>query len=263
MKNYLFIVEGQHDIAVLTKYLKLNGYTKLKDIEEVPSFWKDLIPSKFPHGGDLLIRVPVPTFFKLNDKTVAIHDARGESNIVSETNNALMILKDDKLELKAIGIFCDADNKTAIDTYKKQMSLFEEEFEDEFKPIIKNHSLGKVTQNQGYKFGVYIFPDNSNTGVLEDLLLEGAKAKYPEVLSHAESYIIQIANEKPSYIQSGNLKGSKRKKMLVGVIANALKPGKANQVSIQDNSWINTESMDNSPIQMEFRKFLDELLGDE
>ena len=52
-------------------------------------------------------------------------------------------------------------------------------------------------------------------------------------------------------------------KMLVGVIANALKPGKANQVSIQDNNWINPETLNSNPIQMTFRKFLNELLEDE
>lgn len=264
MKYYLFIVEGVADIAALTKYLKLKGYKMIRLEKEVPSYWKDLIPKKYPlSDGDILKRVPVPTFFKFNDQTIAIYSAGADNKIVSTTNNTLtnLNLRDDALkELNAVGIFCDADNKSAKDRYTTLMSDFERNLDDEFKSIIQNHSFGEVTQNQSYKFGVYIFPDNSNMGVLEDLLLEGAQSKYLEVMNDAERYINHIESKKLDYIKPENLKGSERKKMLVGVIANTFRPGKANQVSIQDNDWINQDTMDNNQIQSTFKNFLDELL---
>jgi len=261
MENYLFIVEGPHDIAALSKYLKLNQYQMIRYDAEVPLFWKDLIPNSFPYKGDLLKRMPVPTFFKSDDKTIAIYSAGGDSEIVSATNNTLFILKDAGLKsLKAVGIFCDADNKPAIDRYERLMSLFEKELEDELKPIIENHLFGKVSQNQDYKFGVYVFPDNFSSGVLEDLLLDGANTAYPEIVNHAQTYLNSIENENLPYIKSRNLKDSNRKKMMVGVIANALKPGKANQVSIEDNDWISQSSLENSLSQKTFKGFLDELL---
>jgi len=261
MKNYLFIVEGQHDIAAIIKYLKLNEYQMIRQAEEVPAFWKDLIPKKFPHNGDLLQRVPVPTFFKIDDKTIAIHSANGDGNIVEKTVDTLLILKDNGWKLlKAIGIFCDADDKPAVDRYEKLMSLFEKELEDEYKSIIENHTFGEVSQNQGCKFGIYIFPDNSSEGVLEDLLLEGANTQYTKVMNHAQHYVHQIETEDLNYISSRSFSGSNRKKMLVGVIANALKPGKANQVSIQDNNWISQDTLENNQIQNTFKNFLDKLL---
>ena len=261
MEHYLFIVEGPHDIAAISKYLKLNAYQIIRKDDEVPPFWKDLIPNSFPHKGDLLKRVPVPTFFKSDSKTIAIYSAGGDSEIVSATNNALFVLKDSGLKaLRAVGIFCDADDKLAIDRYEKLMLFFEKEIEGELKPIIENHQFGKVSQNQGHKFGVYIFPNNANPGVLEDLLLDGAKTAYPEVVNHAWTYLSNIENDNLPYIKSKNLKDSNRKKMMVGVIANALKPGKANQVSIEDNDWISQSSLENSPTQKKFKEFLDALL---
>jgi len=261
MDNYLFIVEGPHDIAALSKYLKLNEYQMIRYDDQVPSFWKDLIPNSFPYKGDLLKRVPVPTFFKSDSKTIAIYSAGGDSEIVSAVNNTLFILKDAGLKaLKAVGIFCDADDKPAIDRYERLMSLFEKELEDELKPIIENHLFGKVSQSQDYKFGVYIFPDNANIGVLEDLLLDGAKTSYPEIMNHAQTYLSSIESEKLPYIKSRNMKASNRKKMMIGIIANVLKPGKANQVSIEDNDWISQNSLENSLIQKRFKTFLDELL---
>ena len=266
MKNYLFIVEGPHDIAAISKYLKLHDYKMIQLKEKVPSYWKDLIPKSYPlPDGDILKRVPVPTFFKSksNDKTIAIYSAGSDNKIVPATNTTLTLLnlKDDALkELRTVGIFCDADDKLAKERYTNLMLEFEKDLDIEFKSIIQNHSFGEVTQNQGHKFGVYIFPDNSNQGVLEDLLLEGAQSNYLEVMNYAKDYANQIESENLDYIKTNNLIGSERKKMLVGVIANALKPGKANQVSIQDNHWINHNTLENNRIQSAFKNFLEKML---
>ena len=41
MKNYLIIVEGAHDIAVVEKLLKLNGINKrITSVEKLPKVWK-------------------------------------------------------------------------------------------------------------------------------------------------------------------------------------------------------------------------------
>ena len=46
MRNYLIIVEGAHDIALLEKLLQLNGVDeKIRNENSLPEVWKHTIPS--------------------------------------------------------------------------------------------------------------------------------------------------------------------------------------------------------------------------
>ena len=45
MRNYLIIVEGAHDIAVIQKLLRINGVDKIVHSErELPPVWRRTIP---------------------------------------------------------------------------------------------------------------------------------------------------------------------------------------------------------------------------
>ena len=259
MKNYLFIVEGVQDIAVLAKYFKLNGYQKIEEEKDVPPIWKKFIPNIFPHNGKILQRVPVPTFFKSDDKSIAVYSANGDANILNTINATLSVLLDD--ELSAIGILCDADSKDAKTRYDGLMKVFEKNLENDLKHFIEDHSFCKISQNENCKFGVYVFPDNQSSGVLEDLLIEGAQYGYQEILHHADVYLQQVEKESLSYIDFKSLTGSSRKKAIVGVIANVLKPGSSNQVSIERNNWLNEDLLlEKGSYQNKFKNFLDEIL---
>ena len=83
----------------------------------------------------------------------------------------------------------------------------------------------------------FIFPDNSNKGNLENLLLESAAVEYPELLNLATSYV-----DNASAFCRELKKEPKAKKAKVGCIANAMKPGKANQVSIADD-WVSERTL--------------------
>ena len=86
-------------------------------------------------------------------------------------------------------------------------------------------------------------------------MLEGASSEYSELYNEAESYIEKLSEKNLAYIKNSTFSGSKKDKMLVGVIANAMKPGKANQVSIQDNNWITNTTLKNGA-QRTFEEFL-------
>lgn len=78
-----------------------------------------------------------------------------------------------------------------------------------------------------------MFPDNSRQGTLETVLLECAEISYPTLLTGANAYVDGVDL---SFKSAWGV--SDKNKVVVGCIANVLRPGKANQVSIQDNDWI-------------------------
>ena len=109
-----------------------------------------------------------------------------------------------------------------------------------------------------YRFPLRLFflPDNQNEGTLETLLLAGAERRYPDLQSGACTYLDMA---KQSYAQ--NLKGFNELKATVGVIANVLRPGKANQVSIGDDDWLTQESIHEIPSHIAFSEFIDSLIN--
>lgn len=90
MKYAYFLVEGQHDIEAIGRILvKFHRATRVKKISELERYWERLVPRTFPHGGDLLKRVPVPVFFNAENYSVAIQTARGDSQLASTLINTL------------------------------------------------------------------------------------------------------------------------------------------------------------------------------
>lgn len=61
MKNFLIMVEGAHDLAVVDRMLKLQGiHKKIVSRTKVLPIWDDLIPKAYPfHGDNLELIAPV------------------------------------------------------------------------------------------------------------------------------------------------------------------------------------------------------------
>lgn len=186
MRNYLIIVEGAHDIAVVEKLLDLNGVSqKVLSAADLCDVWKRTIPDRFPFTESRLDRItPIPSFMKNKEVSVAIKNANSDVEIM----NTLQQILD-------IGIKC-------VPVY------------------------------------TFVFPDNTKEGNLEDLLLETAKIAYPELLKLAEAYIKEAAKLQKTLKKEQNVKKAK-----VGCVANTMKPGKANQVSIADDEWISEKTL--------------------
>ena len=74
MRNYLIIVEGAHDIAVLEKILFLNGITdRINKEDDLPEVWKHVIPTRYPFIQNRLDRItPIPSFVRNDNTSVAI-----------------------------------------------------------------------------------------------------------------------------------------------------------------------------------------------
>lgn len=239
MRNYLIIVEGAHDIAVVEKLLKMNGVNKrISSEEELPAVWKRTIPSVFPFAEGKLDRItPIPSFIMNEKLSVAIKNAGGDKDIMKVLQQTLdTMLYEEKDQLDAIMLLCDADKKNADEKRAEMLKHY----------TVKNDFILKEENNQIFldldvkdvPIYTYIFPNNEEKGNLENLLLETAKAAYPELLALAEEYVKQ-ASEYQKLLK----KAQYEKKAKVGCIANAMKPGKANQVSISDDDWISEKTL--------------------
>lgn len=241
MRNYLIVVEGAHDIAVIEKLLKINGVNqKVSSIEELPKVWKRTIPSVFPFEQGKLDRItPIPSFVKNEDLSVAIKKAGGDKeimNVLQQTLDTMLYEEIDQLD--AIMLICDADAKTADEKRAEMLENHKEK--DDFILQVKDDGISLDLKVKTVPVYTYVFPDDVESGNLENLLLETAKVVYPGLLNLAEQYV-----EQASEYQEILKKEQYAKKAEVGCIANAMKPGKANQVSIADDEWISETTLQN------------------
>lgn len=237
MKNYLIIVEGAHDIAVIERVLFLNGINEhINAEEELPAVWKHVIPARYPFADNRLDRItPIPSFVRNEEVSVAIKNAGSDKAIISTLQQMIHVMQiSDIAQINGIMLVCDADSMEASDKRKTILSMWIDAYD---------LTLDKIGMQLGTQVGniplyMFVFPDDNNSGNLENLLLETAAVSYPDLLSLASEYI----NNAKSF--SKNLgREQDVKKATIGCIANTMKPGKANQVSIADNEWVTEETL--------------------
>lgn len=188
MRNYLIVVEGAHDIALLEKILRLNGINeKVNNENELPEVWIHTIPSRYPFNTDRLDRItPIPSFVKNSQISVAIKNANSDTEIVGVLKQTLSLMEIRELDqISGIMLICDADNLCADDKRCKLLDSIGEtqDFNLDEKTMLLDVQIKKIP------LYTFIFPDNSNKGNLENLLLESAAVEYPELLNLATSYV--------------------------------------------------------------------------
>lgn len=158
---------------------------------------------------------------------------------VSLTIQGTILNYDEFLKLiVGIGIIIDADYDKNIGKIKFNK--------------IKNQLKGfvKLPQNPGeiisgkVNSGFFILPDNKTDGTLEGILINCAKANYMELYEGALSYVEKVnikslqKTDKEDFI-----KPTGKNKAIVACIGNIMRPGKAIQVSIQDNRWVDENTI--------------------
>ena len=256
----LVITEGVHDVNAIAKLFKLRGFTELKKYTDIPSGLIRMIPRQYPSGsGQRLIRlVPHPTFLEQSGRYAAISNANGKEGLGQNLADLLLPLDEKTLRgLAAIAVVADMDDKPPERRQAEVLAQIVHALESD--QVIKMETpLAGSLMLYEYRFPLRLFflPDNQNDGTLETLLLAGAERRYPDLQSGACTYLDMA---KQSYAQ--NLKGFNELKATVGVIANVLRPGKANQVSIGDDDWLTQESIHEIPSHIAFSEFIDSLIN--
>lgn len=230
MKYSLLLTEGPHDVVFIGKLLRRSaGLRQEILLDNIATLWRGLVPTEFPFGGDLHKRVPVPSFFQNQDVSVAVHAVTGDTNFASELEDALAQIR--LSNLHSVACILDADSTQAPAARFEQLKT-------ELTPHIPHwpDAPGQIHPGPP-KTGIYVLPDNTHQGTLEDLLLESAEQSWPDALTHARNF---VASATPTLTQADSRelrKPAGPNKAIVASVSTLLKPGKSIQTSIQDNDW--------------------------
>jgi len=232
------VVEGPHDVEFVYRLLRPFQLERIKMVDDVDDLFRDLVPSSFPHEGDLQKRVPVPLFLRSTSHIIAVHSAGGDSRLAA-TIEETMSLRLKPEVLTGIGILLDSDKEIpASERYRGIRTSMET-----IRFRLPEQS-GEIAPGNP-KLGAFVLPDNSSIGNLEDLLLECAVSAYPELLESARKHVDVAVAQAGRLAKDGEdlSKTPYRNKAIVGAIASVLRPGKAIQNSIQDNQWLKGERL--------------------
>lgn len=244
MKNFVFVAEGAHDVSFLGKLLTGRGFTKITDFDDVPEEWKNLYPTRFPWNEPVIERVArFPDLFKRDEIVVGLLNSGGDSKLVSNLRKALNVLVPKNVEVAVI--FSDADKNPASTRFislKKELTKLNSEAMADGEPGFPIVVPSEIKKIEGSKpaIGIFIFPDNSVCGSLENILFSCAEQTHPEVAAKACSMVTTLDSDMDA--SHGSLKelrkGRGKEKATVGIIANILKPGTSLAVAIEQQKMI-------------------------
>lgn len=264
-KNIILVAEGAHDVSFIGHVLKNFGFTKETTYSGLPESWKALYPAKFPWNGDSLDRVArFPDVFTKNEIAIGIINSGSLSQLVPRLRVALEVLGPDNV--CCIALFADADASDADSRFKEISESLVEMNNDAIAegvpnfPINVPNSICSLTADKP-SVGIFVFPDNSGSGTLEDILIECAKMSHSELCDHAINFIEQIDQklEKSHSSLKKMRAGQGRRKATMGVIANVLKPGSSLAVSIEQRGLLNSKAGDLSYVS-DFSNFLSKVV---
>ncbi|WP_224368999.1 DUF3226 domain-containing protein [Hyalangium versicolor] len=255
MRYAYLVVEGPHDVEFVGRLLKPYQFTRIRLESRLDPYWTPVVPTKFPFGGDLSQRVPVPTFFSSVDVSVAVNAAGGDSRIAPQVEETLAVLS---TRPQAIGALLDADSQNSpaqrFNTVRAELNRLGLPFPAQ---------AGQVSAATP-QCGIFVLPDNQTAGTLEDLLLECARLSYPGLLTSAQALVGSVRPDDSAFTAE-DMKDFRKpagsEKATVACIAGILKPGKAVQVSIQDNRWLDEQTMNSLPRIKAVQRFLADLLS--
>lgn len=245
MNNLLIVVEGNHDIAYLHKILQLVGYSVIKNVNDLNSFSRNYLPSKFPFRGDSLnIFNHVPYYFRNGDNQIVILNADGETNILQKLDDALSGDLDTTILISNILIIADGDLNNKDEKKSKIIDIDFEEKDFEFlsKDHLENEEAFVDIRGHSITIELFVLPNNSDKGRLEDVILEGIENKNPDLLELTEEMLGKIDAK---YKSNWDDRNSKFEKAKIGIVGNILIPSASNTTLISSNriKWISTDSI--------------------
>ncbi|WP_414564493.1 MULTISPECIES: DUF3226 domain-containing protein [unclassified Anabaena] len=249
LKYALIGVEGPHDLAFVGKILKLLKFKEFDGKEHnLDSFWAKFKPIYPKKGGNLYERLDMPSIFFTDTLSVAVY-AGGGSNLAPRLLAILANHPPYQKEIIAFGIIADAD--------KYSPNNIAEEYSQKFKVYFPGlPTVGGNVDTSYLRTGIYVLPDNSQQGVLENILCSCRNYAYPLHMEKAASYLADFDAEHKLGWQPFD-----DKKALIATVVSILKPGKTNTVSIKDNDWISHNTQNNVPALENFVAFIKKLLN--
>ena len=173
-----------------------------------------------------------PVFLQKETHAVAVHSAVGDTRLIQTVEENAGVL--DSSALTGIGVIFDLDSALTPD--ERYMVI-----RDRLRAKGYDFPDDAGTLNAGLPhLGAFVLPDNRSSGSLENILLECAQHVYPTLLSSAITHVEAALRD--DSLTADDLrelgKPAGRNKAIISAIASILRPGRATQVSVQDNRWV-------------------------
>ncbi len=241
INQYMFIVEGIHDSALISKILTILGYLEIKKSNELISPMNKLILRSVPNKEERVdLYIDIPYFYKKENNYVSIINANGEQNLLRTLDLNLKKMKlEDMQKINKIVTFCDGDldnkeEKISKITnkklrYLKKISMFDLD-------SLSNNIL-RVTgvENLTIQFEFFVFPNNKDMGRLEDVLLESIDNIDKELLKEVKIFLEKVPSK---YKLKWSDKNSKLDKAKISCLGSVLHPGTGNNLHIRNSDWV-------------------------
>jgi hypothetical protein len=250
MRIDLLAIEGVHDLAFIQRILKVFGFAQKRLLESpgapgegIPRIAHCLIPKSFPSNieGDIHKRVEVPSFHIRGEQCIVLIPTGGDSKLVGGLSSAIQTLDNASVRPSSLGFILDADAKTPEAQFKKLATEWSEKSNDN--DLLNKYpfpsSVG-ITNDETCRFGVFVMPDNQNTGALESILLEQARGVYPTLHNKANEFIQTVKTTPDAIPPKAELTttGKNEGKAVLHAMTSVLKPGRTLQASIADHDWV-------------------------
>lgn len=238
MVEYAFIgVEGNHDQAFIGKVLKLLGLHDFREQqrglrENLDPFWSKLVPSYPTKKGELYKRLPMPSILYNRNLSVAIYGGEG-SNLKSKVDAILSNERTYQTDLSSFVIIADADKQGINEVIKPYVDCFRQYF-----PNFPEQA-GEIKKRDPTYTGIYVLPNNSSQGTLDQLLCQCGEVAYSEFISRGKAYLETFTEDERKEMK---WKPFDYEKALIATVVSVLKPGKTNTASINDNKWVSNQT---------------------
>lgn len=248
-KHCYILVEGQQDVLFVGRLFQSMGVPDVRDVDAISPVWNPLIDTgrRDEHRGRIaagrqgldIHQLFNGVCFQNKNHSIVVRKVGGRGKEFRRNLEGINNLLDGGLaSLAAVGIVPDADDNPQGVRQSSEAAL---------------RAVGlPVPQGQDHVYigdpntGIYAFPRPTETGAVEDLLLDCAQSVYPTLYQGALAFIDSIDKTLPPFTHEDltEINGPRgRVKAAVGCISSFLKPGSSVQVSVLKDRWVSPSTI--------------------
>lgn len=247
MNHYLFIVEGAHDVALVSSILRVLKFKCIKNYNQINHPFNKLIIDKFPYDkSNLDIYNKLPSFYIKEDKNICIISADGEMKLIKSLDNAVSKFRIEELDkLTKIVIFCDGDTDNRDNKINRLIKLSfskNNKLEINKEKLIKGYlSLNNINMIN-IKSEFFVMPNNKDSGRLEHILIEAIKNVDGKLLEEIDLFLTKVPDLYKSKWSENN---SKYDKTRISCVGNVKNPASSMGALIGSSKWITEDTVRN------------------